>query len=337
MSGVRLTVIVPTYRRVDSLKRCLAALALLQRPADEVVVTVRDTDTETQKYLAGTLPPSLPVRSVPVREPGVVAAMNAGLAAATGDIIALTDDDTAPHKDWLERIEALFASDPKIGGVGGRDWVYFGERLDGAGYESENVGRLLWFGLIVGNHHVGIGGPRDVELLKGANCAYRAAALKLVGFDSRLRGQGAQVHWELMLGLNLLRRGWRLVYDPAIGVDHFPSVRHGKDQRGQFQTDTHYDIIYNETISLSEYLPPLRRAAFLLWATLVGTRFAPGLLQFFRLILLGKGEARQDAPARFRCTWSARWAGNAAASRTASKFPPIPQTAAVRGIEEVGA
>jgi len=342
-----ISVLVPTYKRVESLHRCLKALSEQQRACHEVLVVVRDADAETGAYLAGkgpeqkmqqdsgeitvqrlAPPPNLSLRQIPVSGKGVVAAMNAGLAAAKGEIVALTDDDAAPHWDWLERIHGAFAQDPKIGGVGGRDYVYFGERLDGAGYETDNVGRLLWFGLVIANHHLGKGEARDVALLKGVNCAYRTAAIKPLGFDTRLRGEGAQVHWELMLGLNLLHRGWRLVYDPAIAVDHFPSIRHDKDQRGVFQADTHYDIVYNETLALSENLTGMHRLAFLTWAALVGTRFAPGLLQYGRLKLLAAPEARNDASARFRATWAGRRAGKAAAQPSAARAGAIAEQGA---------
>lgn len=342
-SSLTITVVVPTYRRVESLRRCLEALAVQQCPADEVIVTVRDTDEETRAYLEGkhgdAPPAALRLRSVPVWESGVVAAMNAGLAASHGDIVALTDDDAAPHPDWLRRIAAHFAADSTVGGVGGRDFVYIDGRLDGT--ESDRVGVVTWYGHVFGNHHVGIGGARAVDYLKGVNGAYRTIALRPIGFDTRLRGQGAQVHWELMLGLCLRRRGWRLVYDPAVAVDHFPAIRHDKDQRCVFQKDTHYDIVYNETLSLREYLSPVGRVAFRLWGRIVGTRFAPGALQLARLRLLGKGDAREEAVIRYRATQAARRAGAAAlqnrAEATSQAREGLPAHGTQGAADEVGA
>lgn len=39
---MKLTVLVPSYRRPDDLARCLKALQQQARPADQVVVVVRD-------------------------------------------------------------------------------------------------------------------------------------------------------------------------------------------------------------------------------------------------------------------------------------------------------
>ncbi len=297
------SVIIPTYRRTSDLCRCLEALKQQTRPAEEVLVVTRRGDMETEAFLADYEPGALPLRRILVDVPGVVAAMNAGLAEAQGDIIALTDDDTTPHADWMERIAAHFAADARLGGVGGRDW----QRLE---MESQPVvGKVQWHGRVIGNHHLGVGGAREVDIVKGANCAYRAGPLKDIGFETRLRGSGAQVHWELFLGLALRRGGWKLVYDPAIAVDHHLGQRFGEDlqYRGgtQFDAGAHASAIHNETLALLEYLPPTRRIAFLLWAGLLGTRSSPGLLQIPRLL----ARRGPETLARFAATLAGRAAG----------------------------
>ena len=280
---MKITVLIPTYRRPQNLARCLDALKRQERSPDYVLVTMRDGDVETNSFLDAYDPAPLPLTVVRVAGPGVVAAMNAGLNAADGDVLALTDDDTAPHRDWLKQIEAHFAVDSggRLAGVGGRDWQAheMGRR--------PAVGLVQWHGRVVGNHHLGCGPARAVDVLKGANCAYRLGPLRAVGFDTRLRGGGAQPHWELALCLALKGGGWSLLYDPAVGVDHFVAPRFDADQnlRGTFNAEGIRDAAYNETLALLTHLPPVRRAAFLLWAVLVGTAGDPGLAQVPRLIL----------------------------------------------------
>ncbi|MBE9020210.1 glycosyltransferase, partial [Chroococcidiopsidales cyanobacterium LEGE 13417] len=67
-----ISVLIPTYRRSQDLARCLVALQQQVRPADEVLVVVRDSDTETWQLLAGLDPYALPIRTVKVSVPGVV-------------------------------------------------------------------------------------------------------------------------------------------------------------------------------------------------------------------------------------------------------------------------
>lgn len=298
---MNITVLIPTYRRPKDLKRCLEALQKQTRPADEVLVIVRVTDAETWALLEAFNPDPLPLRTVIVRVPGVVTAMNTGLDTAQGDIIAITDDDAAPHTDWLARIETHFLSDDRVGGVGGRDWVYHGTQLeDGA---RELVGRVQWFGRMIGNHHIGVGEPREVDVLKGVNSSYRRTAIGNLRFDKRLRGTGAQIHNEMPFCLALRRAGWRLIYDPAVAVDHYPGQRFDEDQRNQFNDIAFSNIVHNETLALLDYLPPAQRAVFLVWAILVGTPNALGFVQWLRFLPSEGSLAGQKWLASVRGRW----------------------------------
>lgn len=279
---MKITVIIPTYCRTHDLARCLEALQQQTQLPDQVVVVVRDTDAQTWTFLESNKNFCLRLQTVMVKVPGVIAAMNAGLDAAIGDIIAFTDDDAAPHKDWLQRIEAHYESDSRIGAVGGRDWVYQGNQLlDGA---KEVVGRLQWFGRVIGNHHLGVGEPREVDVLKGVNVSYRRSAIALLRFDERMRGTGAQVHFELAFCLALKRAGWKLIYDPHVAVNHYPAQRFDEDQRNKFNDIALINAVHNETLALLEHMKPVQRTVFGVWAILVGTRDALGFVQLLRLL-----------------------------------------------------
>ena len=296
-----ITVIIPTYQRPHDLTRCLEALKRQTRLADEVLVVVRDSDINTWTLLKDFKLDSLALHTVTVRVPGVVAAMNTGLDVAQGEIIAFTDDDAAPHPDWLARIETHFLSDERIGGVGGRDWVYLGtELLDGS---SEVVGQLEWFGRVIGNHHIGVGKARKVDVLKGVNMSYRRAAIMGRHFDERMRGAGAQVHFEMSFCLALRRAGWKLIYDPMVAVDHYPGQRFDEDKRDQLNSLALINSVHNETLVLLEHLSGVQRIVFLMWALLVGTRDALGFLQWLRFLPSEGALAGQKWLASFQGRW----------------------------------
>jgi cellulose synthase/poly-beta-1,6-N-acetylglucosamine synthase-like glycosyltransferase len=301
---MKITVIIPTYRRPKDLARCLEALRQQTRPADQVLVVVRDTDTVTWAFLEGVNPDLLLLHTIKVMVPGVVAAMNLGLDAASGDIIAFTDDDAAPHIDWLERIEAYFLSDDGIGGVGGRDFVYYGTQeswlIEG---ERKTVGQLQWYGLVIGNHHLGIGEPREVDVLKGVNMSYRRTAIGSRRFDQRMLGTGAQVHFELAFALPLRRAGWKIIYDPRVAVAHYVAQRFDEDQRGKFSNIALANMTHNETLALLENLPFLQRIIFLMVVILVGTQSTPGLLQWLRLLPSEGSLASQKLLASLHGRW----------------------------------
>jgi len=280
------SVVIPTYGRPESLARCLDALARQRTPSHETLVVVRSEDEPSAHVVrarGGT------VRLVTVERPGVVAAMNAGIDVSSGEVVALTDDDSAPHEDWLERLVAAYESDPQMGAVGGRDWIYKQGRLwEGS---VHTVGTISWFGRITGNHHLGVGPARDVDVLKGVNLSVKGELLRSLRIDERLRGIGTEHHWELGLCLAVRRRGFRVVYDPSIAVDHFPQPR--IDDSRQFSSIELRDATYNETLALLEHLPRGRRLMFLAWASAVGTSSTPGLAQALRAL-----------PSRGAASWS---------------------------------
>jgi cellulose synthase/poly-beta-1,6-N-acetylglucosamine synthase-like glycosyltransferase len=279
------------------------ALQKQTKPVHQVIVVVRDTDAQTWEFLSQFNAENLPIQPVKVTQSGVVAALNAGLAAVEGDIVSITDDDAAPHPDWLERIVAHFSCDSRLGGLGGRDWVHHGSKL-----EDESrliVGRLQWFGRVIGNHHLGVGEPREVDVLKGVNMSFRQEAIGQLCFDERMRGTGAQVHFEMAFTLTLKRAGWKIIYDPNVAVDHYPAQRFDEDQRNNFNEVALINLVHNETLVLLEYLPFSRRIVFLLWSIFVGTCDSLGLVQWVRF-LPSQG---QLASKKLLASWRGRWQG----------------------------
>jgi GT2 family glycosyltransferase len=279
---VKITVIIPTYRRAVDLNRCLTGFKKQVRPADEILVAVRDTDSSTCEFLKTFDSQSLPLKILTVKVTGVVAAMNVGLDSATGDIVSFIDDDAVPHVDWLAKIEAYFLADEEIGGVGGRDRIYQDNRLV-EGREPV-VGKLRWFGRMIPYHHIGVGPKREVDILKGVNMSYRRTAIGDRHFDKRMKGTGAQVHFEVAFCLSLKRAGWKLIYDPQILVAHYLAQRFDEDQRQQVNPIAYSNSVHNQTLAILEHFLPPQRIIFALWSIFVGTRGAYGIGQLFRFL-----------------------------------------------------
>ncbi len=266
------SIVVPSYRRPDRLGQSLAALARQSRLANEVIVVCRSDDTKTHAVIddiAG-------VRRVEVGLPGVLAAMRAGARAATGDCIGFVNDDAEPHAPWLAGVMAHLA-DPAVGAAGGRDIVaHQPEHVP-----TTDVGRITPNGKLIGNHHLGAGPPRDVDVLKAANMVFRRPALAL---PDGLRGEGAQVHFEVATCLWAAARGWRLVYDPALVVDHFAGPRFDDDARRTKSARATANAAFNLALCMGSLRPDLRRRR-LAYALLAGDKGAPGLLRVARAAL----------------------------------------------------
>jgi GT2 family glycosyltransferase len=318
---LKISVIVPAYRRPIELRNCLIGLLRQTRQPDQVIVVVRESDAETRSVLGDSLLKALPIVEEVVKGAGQVVACNAGLQVATGQLIAITDDDVVPRVDWLRRIEAHFASDGSVGAVGGRDWLNFDGRV--VNDSNSTVGKILWYGGVVGNHHLGVGPARFVDHLKGANLSFRAAAIQGLAFDNRLLGNGAQVHNDLAFTLAVRRSGWKILYDPEVAVDHYVAPRHDQDQRRRYSRETHHHAAHNNTLTLLDHLPARRKAVFLIWALLVGSRAHYGIAQFVRF-LPAEG---MFAISKWRTSMSGRWAGwRSWRGKARAQSQPVAQT-----------
>ncbi|MFW6124629.1 MAG: glycosyltransferase family 2 protein [Pirellulales bacterium] len=266
---MKLSVLITSYRRPDWLKRCFDGLVHQIRLPDQVVIVVRDTDADTRAcaaQLAEQPAAEFPVDVVTVTEPGVVAANNAGLPLVTGDVVSFIDDDAVAPPDWLERIESYFKADPSVGAVGGRDVLYKEGKLV-AGH-AEVVGTITWYGKIVGNHHLRSDGARYVDHLKGVNMSLRTALIE--GCDPALGGDGYS--YELELCLAVRDRGYRILYDNTLTVEHRHAPRFVGGSRNWREPERIYWKYRNFLHVGVKRLHGMRLAAFLAW------HFGPHLL-----------------------------------------------------------
>ncbi len=301
--------VIASFRRAEDLARCLDSLSRLATPPAETVVVARPEDAATIEATseAARRHASLRARVVFVDAPGLVAARNAGLDAIETDLVAFIDDDTVVPPDWASRIVAHFAADPRLGALGGRDRCH-----DGTGFDdrrAEPVGRVQWFGRLIGNHHLGFGPPREAEWLKGANMIYRRVAVGTLRFSSDLRGRSAQPADDIAFSLAVTRSGWRTLYDPAVTLDHYASrraePRHYVGTRELADPDGYYDFCFNSVIAVWPYLSPERRAVHALWSFAVGIALRPGLVQLVRLAPRQRGAAWRRFLIAQRAQWDA--------------------------------
>jgi glycosyltransferase involved in cell wall biosynthesis len=276
---MKVTVIIPSFKRPTDLRRCLVALSLQSKPADEILVVGREEDTETSD-LVSTAALRLPtLRRVPVSKPGVIEALNCGFDNASGDVWVVTDDDSEPQSDWLERIGDTF-SDAPIGAVGGRDWLQLpDEPLLFRPSLVSKLGVLTWYGALYGNHHCPLHGhTKKVMFLKGVNIAFRRRALGRYRIDNSLRGSGAQSGWEMDLCLQTLQAGFQVMFDDRILVKHYCSPRMAGEDRTQRTGPLFPDICFNNHYLIAKHFGLSRAIAYFCHERLLGSRSVPGLL-----------------------------------------------------------
>jgi GT2 family glycosyltransferase len=179
----RISVVVCTHNGERTLPECLERLRDLCYPSYETIV-VNDGSTDG----SGDLARSYGVKVVETPHRGLSFARNAGIDAATGEIVAFLDDDAYPDHDWLHYVAAALREGSNAG-IGGPN---IPPPEDSLVAECVAVAPGAPIHVLISD--------REAEHLPGCNMAFRTAALREVGgFDERFRAAGDDVDlcWRL--------------------------------------------------------------------------------------------------------------------------------------------
>jgi hypothetical protein len=242
----RISIVVPTIvQRTADLARCLETIENLDYPNFEVLIV----DNRT------TLPELDPLRELVrhrpewrvIREahPGISSARNAGVANATGEIVAFTDDDAEVDPQWLRGIGESMALHPDLDAVTGLvlpaeldtpAQIWFERYYGGfSGTRSYDVMTLATDDtqsrLLRGSRIAAIGADGERRSLPlygvgayaaGANMAFRVASLAPIGgFDVALgTGTLARGGEDLAAIIKVLWTNGSVRYEPAAVVRH---------------------------------------------------------------------------------------------------------------------
>lgn len=271
----RISVVVCSYNGERTIRDCLDGLMRLDYPDFEVIV-VDDGSTDATASIAR----EYPFRLISTENRGLSSARNTGMEAATGEIVAFTDDDARPDPHWLTYLAASFLRGDYTG-VGGPNIPPAGD-----GPIADCVANAP-------------GGPVPVllsdtvaEHIPGCNMAFRRDRLMAIGgFDPRYRAAGDDVDvcWRLQ------ERGWTLGFSPAAMVWHH--------RRNSVKTYWRQQQGYGKAEALLEQKWPEKynAAGHLAWAgRLYGkglTRFLQGSGRIYHGIWGGAPFQSIDAPA----------------------------------------
>lgn len=108
--GIKISVVIPTYKRPELLLNCLQAMLMQTLPVNEfeVIVISDGPDTISKAVVDSFINSNIHVDYYELpNKRGPAAARNAGWKSASANLIAFTDDDCRPDKNWLKNI--LFA------------------------------------------------------------------------------------------------------------------------------------------------------------------------------------------------------------------------------------
>ena len=192
----RVTVLVPAYNERECIANTLHSLAASDYPIEVIVIDDGSTDGTADIVEEMDLPFVRLIRKV---NGGKSSALNAGIAAASHDIIVMMDGDTVFEPSTVRELVQPFG-DPAIGAVAGNAKVGNRESLIGAWQHIEyvlghNLDRRMYDMLNV------------IPTIPGAVGAFRKVALQRVGGMS-----DDTLAEDTDITIAVLGDGWRIVY-----------------------------------------------------------------------------------------------------------------------------
>jgi GT2 family glycosyltransferase len=219
MPAVTLSIVIPTHHRYDLLRRCLRSVTDHAPAGTEVIVVADGGRLPNLDEFGG-------VRLVLLTQRrGFCAAANAGIAAATGRIVELLNDDTEVTAGWADAALACF-SDPRIAAVAPLVSSKSGLVIDSAGdgYDPGGFARKLGHGQPVTTANC----RREVFGASASSAYYRRDLLVQVGgFPEQF---GAYFD-DVDLSFRLRRAGGVIVFEPSSRVYHHGGSSYGSPGR----------------------------------------------------------------------------------------------------------
>ena len=251
---VRVSVIIPTYNRVDDLERCLIALSKQTFYDFETIIVDNGCTDGTIDVLH-----KYKVKIIKDITRNVTHLFNVGWQKSNADVVVFTNDDAEPEKDWLQNIIGTFNEYIDAGAVGGPTVLPENSlnnqemlRLHSKSRKSilfkipawiyENIvleGKYHHIGVLCESGGYSVGGslyestklnkPIIVDLLSITNVAIKKSVLeKANGLDENFRF----THGDGDLFIRIRELGYKLIFNPKAIVWHH--VNPAGDTRAAF-------------------------------------------------------------------------------------------------------
>lgn len=285
----RVSAAVLNFNGRQLLEVVLPSLAAQRYRDFEILVVDDRSSDDSLEYLRQEWPA---VRVVANRRNlGVTASLNVAVAASTGELVALLNNDIELDRDWLGALVAALDRHPEAASAAGKLLSYHHrDRLDGAGDAFTNAA-MAW-GRGAGQLDRGqYDSEEEIFAPTGGAGLYRAAALADVGpFDESFWAYLEDVDW----GLRAQLAGYRCRYVPGAVGYHMGGATTNGQRDPRFYVAQHRNAL---AIIVKDVPAPfiLRHLPVIVWHKLLGL-FYGARAGMLRAHLCAIGEAARASP-----------------------------------------
>ncbi len=209
MKNLSVTIVIPNWNGEHLLQSHLPGVIGASNNAE--IIVVDDGSSDSSVHLISSQFPNVTLIQKKHHE-GFSSAVNAGVLAATGDIIVLLNSDVEPEKDFLQPLLDHF-SDASVFAIGCLDKSIEKNKevLRGRGKAGWRKGFFI--------HDRGEVDKKTTAWVSGGSGAFRKSIWqKLRGMDTLFN----PFYWEdIDLSYRALKAGYRLIFEPKSIVRHY--------------------------------------------------------------------------------------------------------------------
>jgi GT2 family glycosyltransferase len=232
------SIIVPTYNRVDCLIQLLEALKSQTYQNFEVLI-IDQSDTLEEKKEKYFTHSGTRLKLIRTKSRGRPAAKNIGIREARGDLLLFCDDDILPPEDLIE-IHVRAYDDLRIGAVSCRTVDNGRPRIC-----PRRILQITPYGKMIAGFDSDL--TSFVRTLVGANMSVRKDVQKEIGlFDTSFGGTA--IFEEPDFSIRLIRSGYKILFTNKTTVGHFSQSLGNDDLRKSNAADYYHWFHHNEMI-----------------------------------------------------------------------------------------
>ena len=217
---MRLSIVIPSYRREQVLLDTVHALLEICSSEDEVIVIDQtQVHVESVEKQLREWDKSGSIRWLLQGQPSVVAAMNRGLRVAHSDLVLFLDDDIVPSPDLLAVHRRAHQEQPELWAVTGQI-LQPGQGLDSSCSSSQSHGLRADLDFAFNSTR-----PCEIKNVMAGNLSVKKQhAVAIGGFDENFLSP-ISFRFETDFARRICMAGGKIRFEPAASIQHlaFPT------------------------------------------------------------------------------------------------------------------
>lgn len=240
----KISIVIPTYKRKKHLLNLLDSFKN-KTTKDAEIIVVEQVENNEREYKKKADSLGLNLEYTFLADADTPLAKNRGVNKARGEYVIFFDDDVLLKTKLDFYIEDF--KDKRVVAITGRS-IAKGQKVE---KDRTDTGRVSLFGSFSDGYSSSI--MQEIDTVIGCNaCWKKNIFLELGGFDEQFTGNAMRE--ESDLSLRAKEKGYKILFDPRVEVDHVRAETGGaRKTEGRLQW--YYDFFSNETYFFLKHRP----------------------------------------------------------------------------------